>query len=156
MGGRFHHVGLVVADLDRSLRFYRDLLRLEPLGAGAESDPRYAEMLGVPRASFAWAELDLGDGRVLELLRFDEPSPGPSPAAATAAEPTTPGSSHVGIRVDDLDATYDALVEEQVAVVSRPIGLVEQNAWLGARAFYARDPDGHLVELVQSPDPPTP
>jgi hypothetical protein len=34
-------------------------------------------------------------------------------------------------------------------VFSRPIELGEDNRWLGLRVFYALDPDGHLVELIQ-------
>ena len=60
-----------------------------------------------------------------------------------------PGVAHFGIRVDDIDAVHDALVEDGVTVVSRPVELAEDNRWLGLRVFYALDPDRHLVELVQ-------
>jgi catechol 2,3-dioxygenase-like lactoylglutathione lyase family enzyme len=167
MADRFDHIGLVVADLERSLSFYRDRIGLELLDQGAETDARYAEMLGVPRVRFAWAELDLGSGHVLELLRFDEPSAVTAAAtatAATSAEPgveagaapratpppaVVPGAAHLGIRVDDIDAAYEALVSGGATVFSRPIELGEENRWLGLRVFYALDPDGHLVELIQ-------
>ena len=155
MADRFDHIGLVVADLERSLSFYRDRIGLELLDQGAETDARYAEMLGVPRVRFAWAELDLGGGHVLELLRFDEPSSAASqaiaPATTSATPPPTvvPGVAHLGIRVDDIDAAYEALVSDGATVFSRPIELDEDNRWLGLRVFYARDPDGHLVELIQ-------
>lgn len=177
MSGRLDHVGLVVADLDRSLAFYRDLIGLPALGRGAESDPRYAEMLGVSRARFTWAELDLGEGHVLELLRFDEPaseapggvgqrsagdagrgsagvagiasgSGGPPPANGPPGA-GLPGSSHFGIRVDEIDTLHEALVQSGATVIARPIELVEDNQWLGARVFYTLDPDGHLVELIE-------
>ena len=169
MDERLHHVGLVVADLERSLGFYRDRLGLGLLATGAETDARYAEMLGVPRVRFAWAELDLGGGHVLELLRFDEPpdrapegaSDGASEGAfegavegARTAAPAMPGDglpgvAHLGIRVDDIDAVHDALLRDGAAVISQPIELAEENHWLGVRVFYALDPDGHLVELIQ-------
>lgn len=174
MSGRLHHVGLVVADLGRSLAFYRDLIGLAPRGRGVESDPRYAAMLGVPQARFAWAELDLGDGHVLELLRFDEPSdeaagrPGASsaggaPPGGAGSAPRDadrpergaglPGLAHFGITVEDIEAVHDALVKGGATVISRPIELVEENEWLGARVFYALDPDGHLIELIQPAAP---
>ena len=150
---RFDHTGLVVADLERSLRFYRDLVGLELLGRGAETDARYAEMLGVSRVRFAWAELDLGGGHVLELLRFDEPSGGAaqaiSPATTGTTAATTVGAAHLGIRVDDIAAVHEALMSDGATVFSRPIELGEENRWLGLRVLYARDPDGHLVELIQ-------
>ena len=198
MSDRLDHVGLVVADLERSLSFYRDRIGLELIDRGAESDARYAEMLGVSRVRFAWAELALGGGLVLELLRFDELSDGASqalaPAAATVAKVTaaasgapeaapgvgpkaapdvaptvapkaapsltpeaapplpatvSPGVAHLGVRVDDIDAVHAALVSDGATVFSRPIELDEENRWLGLRVFYALDPDGHLVELIQ-------
>ena len=184
MPDRFDHAGLVVADLERSLRFYRDRIGLELLHQGTETDARYARMLGVPRARFAWAELDLGGGRVLELLRFDEPSGAASQASAPAtgaaaqaaphaaayaasdaapqaALPPTvlPGIGHLGIRVDDIDVAYKALMSDGATVFSPPIELGEDNRWLGLRVFYALDPDGHLIELIQEASaagPPAP
>ena len=57
--------------------------------------------------------------------------------------------AHLGIRVDDVDAVHEALVDHGVTVFSRPIELAEDNRWLRVRVFYALDPDRHLVELVQ-------
>ena len=96
-GDRFDHSGLVVADLERSLGFYRDRIGLELLDQGAETDARYAEMLGVPRVRFVWAELDLGGGHVLELLRFDEPSGGASQAISPATAAATTTSAAPGV-----------------------------------------------------------
>jgi catechol 2,3-dioxygenase-like lactoylglutathione lyase family enzyme len=149
MEDRFHHIGLVVADLERSLGFYRDVVGLELLARGAESDVRYAEMLGRSRVQFSWAELDLGSGHVLELLRFDEPSGGALRTAAETPGAGLPGVAHVGLLVDDIDVVHDALVKDGVTVMSRPIELAEENRWLGVRVFYALDPDNHLVELIQ-------
>jgi catechol 2,3-dioxygenase-like lactoylglutathione lyase family enzyme len=159
MDERFHHLGLVVADLERSLGFYCDRIGLSLLARGTESDERYAEMLGVPRVRFAWAELDLGGGHVLELLRFDEQSDAPS-GGAEGATPAAPGAmsqaAHLGIQVDDIDAVHDALVKDGVTVFSRPVELAEDNHWLGTRVFYALDPDRHMVELIQeAPAGPT-
>lgn len=145
MSRRLHHVGRVVADLDRSVAFYSGPVGLGLLASGRESDPRYAEMLGVERVAFRWAELDLGDGQVLELLQFELPV-APSPPAGDGV---TPGSSHIGIRVADIDRVYDDLERAGVGVLSRPIELQEDNHWLGTRVFYARDPDGAMVEFIQ-------
>jgi catechol 2,3-dioxygenase-like lactoylglutathione lyase family enzyme len=146
MSDRFDHVGLAVANLERALGFYRDLVGLKLLDSGAESDVRYAEMLGVSRVRFAWAELDLGGGHVLELLRFDEPA---HEATSARLNADLPGVAHLGIRVDDIDAVHEALVNHGVTVFSRPVELAEDNRWLGVSVFYALDPDRHLVELVQ-------
>lgn len=153
MDERLHHVGLVVADLERSLDFYRRRIGLDLLAEGVESDARYAQMLAVPRVRFAWAELDLGGGHVLELLRFDEPSAEAHGAAPATPDASLPGVAHLGIRVDDIDAVHDALVRGGATVLSPPIELVEDNHWLGVRVFYAFDPDRHLIELIEEAPP---
>ncbi len=153
MDERLHHVGLVVADLECSLGFYRDQLGLGLLAEGVESDARYAKMLGVPRVRFAWAELDLGGRHVLELLHFDEPSAGAQSAGPARLDASLPGVAHLGIRVDDIDAVHDALVGGGATVLSLPIELAEDNHWLGVRVFYAFDPDGHLIEIIEEAPP---
>lgn len=72
-----HHVSLNVADAERSLVFYRDVLGMTVL-------PR-------PDFAFAGAWLDAGDGRQVHLIEA----------------PNVPQDvgQHVAFRVDDLDAT---------------------------------------------------
>jgi len=163
-GERLHHAGLVVADLDRSVGFYRDLLGLPLLEQGRESSPVYAEMFGVDTAVFRWAELDVGGGHVLELIRYEPPAGGgagvrgPSRSAdddSRAAARSVPGDGlppargHIALRVADAEAAYRALSENGATVLSRPVRLQEDNHWHGAQAFYVYDPDGYLLELVQ-------
>ena len=63
-----HHASLTVADLDRSLHFYRDLLGVpvrEQVDAAAET---FTAVSGEAAQHVRIADLDLGDGRVLELI----------------------------------------------------------------------------------------
>ncbi len=136
-----NHVGITVADLDRSAAFYRDLAGLTLLDSGAEDDPVYATMLGVSSVSFRWTELDLANDQVLELVQLL-----PVAAAPTSA---LPAGTHIAITVPDAGLVYERLVANGVTVLSPPVALREENHWLGARVFYARDPDGNLVEFVQ-------
>ena len=118
------YVVLVVGDLDRSLRFYRDLLGL-PLG----------------HRSGSFAQLATGTTRVALYER-------PAMASTLGRElespsPDAPGFE-LGFKVDDCDAAYGELVAggatPDVPPTDRP--------W-GQRTAYVRDPDGHLVELAQ-------
>lgn len=58
------------------------------------------------------------------------------------SEPTTAGT-RIGFKVPSIDATIEALVDED-AIVSPA-----KNSQWGRRAI-VRDPDGHRVELVES------
>jgi catechol 2,3-dioxygenase-like lactoylglutathione lyase family enzyme len=118
------YVVLVVEDIDRSLRFYADLLGL-PLG----------------HRSGPFAQLATGVTRVALYER---------PAMATTLgrelvppSPDAPGFE-LGFKVDDCDAAYDELVGAGASPGVPPT----DRPW-GQRTAYVRDPDGHLVELAQ-------
>lgn len=61
-------------------------------------------------------------------------------------EPVEPaGVDHLALLVDDVDATYEAVVEATgCPVVTEPVDIPEA----GARAAFVEDPDGYVVELV--------
>jgi glyoxylase I family protein len=141
---RFHHVGLQVEDIDRSLAFYRDLLGLRVTDEGEGGGPDTDELTGVQGLRFRFAELDLGAGQLLELI---EPLGSAALAPRDAARPSS--RAHVGVLVDDIDETYRRLQAAGTSTRSAPVELQEGGAWLGVRALYAADPDGFTVELLQ-------
>lgn len=51
----------------------------------------------------------------------------------------------VAFRIDDVDGYYARLTEKGVAVEEAP----QDQSW-GVRNFYVRDPDGNLLEFLQS------
>jgi lactoylglutathione lyase len=118
------YVVLVVADLDRALRFYCNLLGM-PLGHRSGSFAQLAT--GATRvALYERSAMATTLGRELETPSLDAPG------------------FELGFKVEDCDAAYDDLVAggatPDVPPTDRP--------W-GQRTAYVRDPDGHLVELAQ-------
>ncbi len=138
-----HHASLTVADLDRSLHFYRDLLGVpvrEQVDAAAET---FAAVSGEGAQHVRIADLDLGDGRVLELIENrDDPAPGDH------------RGSHIAFQVDDIVATHRRLVQAGVPARSKPqpLGPEAGRHWAGCIVVYLTDPDGATVELVQVPE----
>ena len=118
------YVVLVVTEVDRSLRFYTEVLGL-PLG----------------HRSGPFAQLDTGATRVALYERdamADTLGIGPlQPPPADA-----PGFE-LGFKVDDVDAAYAEFTAAGAEAVTPPT----DRPW-GQRTAYIRDPDGHLVELV--------
>src|SRR5207237_298849 len=101
---RLTHVGLCVSDLERSLRFYRDLLGFRSVKEiEVEGEPADT-LLGLRDVKLRAAYLER-DGVTLELLRFARP-PAPPPRRRTLHEP---GLTHLSFRVADLDATLAAV-----------------------------------------------
>ncbi len=118
------YVVLIVADLDRSLEFWQGVLGL-PLG----------------HRSGAYAQLSTGHTRIALYERAAM-----SETLGLALRPPAADAAgfEIGFRVDDVDAAYEELIERGVAGTTPP----QTRAW-GQRTAYVRDPDGHLVELVQ-------
>lgn len=143
---RLTHVGIAVTDLDRSLRFYRDLLGFrfehELRVAGEPSDT----LLRLRDVRLHAVYL-VRDGVRVELLHFASPTASPRPPR-TMHEP---GLTHLSFRVADLDATLDALRAAGVRVLDDTIVRMPAH---GAAACFIVDPDGQLIELVQSPGDP--
>jgi len=141
------HVSVTTANIDRSLGFYRDLLGVTVVDRDELDDPDLGIVTGLPGAKARCVELDLGDGRILELLEYVEPQGVPISQGTN-----DPGSGHVALAVDDIDAFYERLVEAGVTVRSAPITIHDPGPWDGVRVIYTLDPDGVTIELVERPD----
>ena len=143
--GRIILLVLEVEDVARSLAFYRDLLGLH-IEARAVDVPA-EDVTGIPGARCSIADLDLPDGRLLELIQY-------TAGGGTRLEQRTsdPGACHVAISVDDIDATCERLERAGVTLRAKPITLADSGPrWDGSRVVYTVDPDGVTVELVQLP-----
>jgi catechol 2,3-dioxygenase-like lactoylglutathione lyase family enzyme len=141
---RMTHVGICVSDLERSLRFYRDLL-----GFRYRSE---LQVQGAPTTTLLrLADVDLRavylerDGTRIELLHYVVPG------AVGTAEPrplNARGLTHLSLRVDSVAETLQTLRAAAVAVLDET--LIDFPDF-GSAAVFICDPDGTLIELVQSP-----
>jgi catechol 2,3-dioxygenase-like lactoylglutathione lyase family enzyme len=116
-----NHVALLINDVERSCRFYREVLQLEQI-------PR-------PAFNFPGAWFRLGATQELHLIGGEKIEP----AAAK------PRGNHFALRVDDIESWLQHLRPLGVIVrgpVKRPDG---------ATQIFVADPDGHLVELFVGP-----
>ena len=142
---RPHHTGFQVADLERSLAFYRDVLGFEVAFAWSPRAPYIAELVGYPGVDLHSAILRLPNSDVfLELLEYRGVEREP-----VDTRTANPGTAHIAFFVDDLDSLYERLTAQGVSSVSRPVTpTIGPNQ--GGRAVYLIDPDGIRVELIQS------
>jgi lactoylglutathione lyase len=115
---------LLVQDLERSLAFYVDLLRL-PL------DHR----------SGPYAQLRTGSTR---LALFEREAMGRTLGRRLRPPDADAPGFEIGFKVADVDAVFAELTAAGAAVEMPPT----DRPW-GQRTAYLRDPDGHLIELVQ-------
>jgi catechol 2,3-dioxygenase-like lactoylglutathione lyase family enzyme len=142
-----HHAGVTVADLDRSLAFYRDALGLEVFVVAERTDATIGQIVGYPGARIRLAFCGVpGDTARVELLEYLEPT-----GQNGGGETCRPGSGHVCFRVDDIDLIYQRIVDAGFEPRSSSPITVADGPNTGAKAFYVRDPDGYTVELFQPP-----
>jgi catechol 2,3-dioxygenase-like lactoylglutathione lyase family enzyme len=137
------HVGVSVADLQRSIAFYRDVLGMEVVVEGPFSDERYGTIMDLGGATGKVALLKAG-GALVELFEFSEPSPKPVERDRPVCDL---GITHFCLEVTDIVATYERLKAAGVPFHCPPLEFSGI-----AVATYGRDPDGNVFELLQMID----
>lgn len=114
------HIGLIVADLEKSAAFYEQVL-------GLVRAPR-------PDLGFNGIFYGLGGGQQIHLMRLDDPY-------RDIERPTHGGrDNHVALAVDDLEAVRARLDAACIPYTK---------SRSGRAAIFCRDPDGHAIELCQ-------
>jgi len=143
---RLTHVGICVSDLERSLRFYRDLLGCSvehELAVEGEPTDTLLRLRGTQLRALYLTR----DGVRIELLHFASP---PAPAARERVM-NEPGLTHLSFRVADLDAVLAGLRAAGVRVLEETVIRFPE---FQSAACFVVDPDGQLIELVQAPGDP--
>ena len=117
---------LVVSDLERSRRWYTDVL-------GAELYREYGGSSVVLTFGGSWLLIVTGGG------------PTPDKPSVTLTAPADPDRlDHLfTIRVSDCQVTYELLVQRGAEFLTPPV-----TSGAETRAFF-RDPDGHLFEISE-------
>lgn len=116
---------LEVADLDRSVRLYREAFGIDLHVSQHDDDDRW---IGGQHAALSWS-----DGAFFHFALYEEKDDGPTRGA------------QVGFRVSNLDEAHERAVAAGADVVHGPVG----QPW-GRSARY-RDCDGNVVELTEPP-----
>ena len=148
------HTAIVVADTDASLRFYHDLLGMQIVGRSENSGTEQEHLNNVQGARLRITTLRAGSGPGIELLQYLAPRDGRAlPRDQHANDLAHWQTSMVASDVARAAATLRAA---RLRIVS-PGVVGFPAAELGfTSAFVVRDPDGHALELIDSPTGETP
>jgi catechol 2,3-dioxygenase-like lactoylglutathione lyase family enzyme len=129
--------------MERSLRFYRDLLGMEVWADFTDQSEYVRNMTGVEGADIWMIKLKAADGGSIELLQYrSHPQEVPPPKRSCDA-----GINHVAFQVEDVDGLYRKLRGHGIAFNAPPC--ISPDG--GAKVAYCRDPEGVIVELVELP-----
>jgi len=119
-GPTFHHVAVIVSDLDKAAHLYGNIL-------GLELDER-------PHLNFGGLFYKLGNGQQLHLMRLENPD-------AESLIPEHGGRyRHFALRFADLNPIKTKLTE---------MGVHFTASKSGRKAIFLYDDDGNAIELVQ-------
>ena len=138
---RFNHLGITVADIARSRRFYEELFGFRFWWDFKVPDELSSVVLMVPppvglTATYLWHP-DI----TLNLMHFGAPGAAEAYRERTLNEP---GLTHMALSIEDHDGLLARTPELGGEVLDHSMGPVSE--W--GKAGYIRDPDGQLIEVV--------
>ena len=137
------HTGLVVRDLNKSLKFYRDFLKLKLWKRNTEKSDYIAHLVGIKGAVLEWVKLRAKDGSLLELLQYHNPKR--KKEKIVNAPSNRLGCSHVAFTVGDSDALYQRMRTKHITCVNAPQASPDGKA----KVMYCHEPGGIILELVE-------
>jgi predicted enzyme related to lactoylglutathione lyase len=145
------HFSPVVADLDRAMSFYRDVLGLEIAAEPPstwDAEPWLRRLHGTPDSAIRFATAKIpGVNWGIEMVEFKDSKRRPMQPRVQ-----DPGACTVALSVRNLDAVLARLKRAGAPVVSTG-GVPVDDFGSGEtryRAVLVRDPDGHFVEVFQA------
>src|SRR6266568_6564544 len=142
-------IGLTVGDLRRELVFYTNTLPFELVSISEVSNREQDALLGLSDVKLRVAMLKLGNERITlmeHLVNKGRPIPADSQSYDHWFQ-------HIAIVVRDMDRAYEQLRQHKVKHVSTaPQTLpVWNKGAAGIKAFYFRDPEDHVLEIIFFP-----
>jgi glyoxylase I family protein len=144
------HINIVVADLERSVRFYCDVLGFRKTHDVVMEGDWIEAIIGLHGVKGLVAFVEPPGGGVrIELLEYRAPA---GLALPENSKPNTRGLRHIAFRVRDIDAMAKKLRAAGVTLFSDPVrvpaGVVKFAAG-DKTLLYFLDPDGVVLELAE-------
>jgi catechol 2,3-dioxygenase-like lactoylglutathione lyase family enzyme len=142
-------VGITVKEMDRSVKFYTEVLGFKKLTDTELTGEQYEKLTGVFGLHIRTVRLQLGD-EFIELTDY-----------LTAGGRSIPENQrsndlffqHIAIVVSDMDKAYQQVKKNNAEFVSTAPQTLPKSipAAEGIKAFYFHDPDNHNLELIYFP-----
>ncbi len=125
------HVGISVSDMERSLKWYKDVLGFELV------KDEYIPPLGAHICFIRGC-----GGFEIELFRYDDPKPIPTERLTPNSDLQTIGTKHAAFETDDMPAL-------KAHFVACGVDIAHEVSMNGEAVMFVRDPDGVLLEFIQ-------
>jgi catechol 2,3-dioxygenase-like lactoylglutathione lyase family enzyme len=146
---RVGEVGMTVADMDRSIDFYNRVLSFQKISDVEISGDDYERLEGVFGLRIRVVRMQLGE-EIIELTEYLTPMGRPVPLDSRSNDRWF---QHIAIITSDMEKAYAWLRQNKVQHASTgPQRLPDWNKNAGGiKAFYFKDPDNHVLEILQFP-----
>jgi catechol 2,3-dioxygenase-like lactoylglutathione lyase family enzyme len=134
-------IGFTTSDMDRSVRFFSEVLSFEKTSDIEVFGDEYEQLQGVFGLRMRIVRMKLGD-EMIELTEYLAPQGRPIPVDFRSNDHWF---QHIAIVVSGMDKAYVHLRKYNVQHTSTGLQTIPDwnKAAAGMRAFYFRDPDGH-------------
>jgi catechol 2,3-dioxygenase-like lactoylglutathione lyase family enzyme len=142
-------IGITVSEMDRSVKFYRDVLGFKKISDTESYGQQYEDLQGIFGLRIHVVRMQLGE-EVIELTDYLTSGGRSIPEDAKSNDLIF---QHIAIVVSDMDEAYALLRKNMTMHVSTgPQTIPASNkAAAGIKAFYFHDPDMHNLELIYFP-----
>ncbi|MBM3264962.1 MAG: VOC family protein [candidate division Zixibacteria bacterium] len=140
------HISVTVSDLERSLAFYRDMLGLKEVERHRLEGETISRMTGKKNVVMQVVRLAAPDtpGVLIDLQQYVYPT-----GEVSTAKLGDAAHAHFCFGVPDVRQAYQELLAKGVEFISDPVCFDLE--WGVVHVVFFKDPDGFILELVQSP-----
>lgn len=141
------HTAIAISDTETSRQFYQDLLGLEVVGESENYGTEQEHLNNVKGARLRITGLKADAGMGVEFLEYLQPD-----NARPLPEGTNPKDLihwETTLVVKDADIAAEKLRQGGYQFVSARVAEIDESTLGFKRAFLLRDPDGHVLRIVQ-------
>ena len=145
---------IIVRDMERSLRFYRDILGLNHWVSGSAGPgneiPAMYQLLGMPPCAMRWIILQSDDVDWGMVGLFELTDPAPDDVRPPHLDRANRGEACLVFHTPDVDAVHAGALSMGLRVLCAPMKLELPQHGVESREMTLRDPNDVLVNCIQN------
>ena len=138
------HVGLVVNNLEESIKFWTEVMDFTIINKLEEHGDHIDKMIGVENLNIITVKLKSQDGNKLELLHFKSHID----KKKWDGKPFSTGFTHIALTVDNLLHQIERIKNFGINFTTSPQKSIDGKVLV----IYVKGPEGILIELVENID----